>query len=121
MEKQKGMPLVTGYQAFRSYMSGNGFTRLKLSELWDNAQTKQLFNDMTKTMAADPGVTNEHIARAIGRAHGKNMFREGASGDDPPEAKSRPPDDLKSWKEVLEKLGLSAGLAVAFRVCIQRV
>ena len=99
-------------------MSRKGYTRLKLSELWDNPHTKRLFNDMAKTMSADPGVTNESIARAIRREHGDHMFRDsgaGGSGASPPETKSRPPDDLKSWKEVLEKLGLSAGLAVAFR------
>lgn len=44
------------------------------------------------------------------------MFREGVSGDGgpPPESK-RPPDDLDSWKEVLEKVGVSAALSTAFK------
>jgi hypothetical protein len=43
------------------------------------------------------------------------MFREGASGDSgPPESKSSP-DDLGSWKEVLEKVGVSAALSAAFK------
>jgi hypothetical protein len=44
------------------------------------------------------------------------MFREGVSGDGGPHPESkRPPDDLDSWKEVLEKVGVSAALSTAFK------
>ena len=46
------------------------------------------------------------------------MFRDtGDAGDGgpSPESKTIPPDSLESWKEVLEKVGLSAALSTAFR------
>jgi hypothetical protein len=47
---------------------------------------------------------------------GTKMSREGVSDDGgpPPESK-RPPDDLDSCKEVLEKFGVSAALSTAFK------
>jgi hypothetical protein len=47
---------------------------------------------------------------------GPKMSGEGVSGDGgpPPESK-RPPDDLDSCKEVLEKFGVSAALSTAFK------
>jgi hypothetical protein len=45
------------------------------------------------------------------------MFRDRGSGDGgpSPESKASPPDSLESWREVLEKVGLSAALAAAFK------
>jgi hypothetical protein len=56
-----------------------------------------------------------YVINQPARKHG-DMFREGVSGDDgpPPESK-RPPDDLNSCKEVLEKVGVSTALSTAFK------
>ena len=90
------MSRVTGHTVFRSYLKGKGYSRAQLTALWANAKTKQLFKDLTDKLVG-PGVTAEHIARAFGRKHGENLFRDsGDAGDggSPPETRTSPPGDL---------------------------
>jgi hypothetical protein len=110
------MSRVSAYNVFRSYMSKKGFSMDQLSDIWAVAENKQLFKDLTKKLQG-PGVAAKHIANAFSNRHGDNMFRDvgGGAGGTPPESKISPPDDLESWKDVLQKVGVSAALAATFR------
>jgi hypothetical protein len=116
MVEKQNMSRVTAYNVFRSYMSKKGFSMDQLSDIWAVAENKQLFKDLTKKLQG-PGVAAKHIANAFSNRHGDNMFRDvgGGAGGTPPESKISPPDDLESWKDVLQKVGVSAALAATFR------